>query len=43
MPAPLVIPATRYSTDGEEGSVKVRDISFGKVSVVQIALAQVSQ
>lgn len=43
MPAPLVIPAILYSTFGAEGSVNVRDISFGKVSVVQIAWAAASQ
>jgi len=43
MPAPLVIPAILYSTEGDEGSEKVLEISLGKVSVVHIALAQVSQ
>jgi hypothetical protein len=43
MPAPLVRPAMRYSTPGEDGSSKVRDMSLGKVSVVQIAFAQFSQ
>jgi hypothetical protein len=43
IPAPLVIPAILYSMDGEEGRENVREISFGKVSVVQIACAAVSQ
>ncbi|KAI6751697.1 hypothetical protein HG531_006393 [Fusarium graminearum] len=43
MPAPLVIPAMRYSTPGEEGSSKLRDMSLGKVSVVQMAFAHSSQ
>ena len=43
MPAPLVMPAIRYSTEGEEGSLKVLEINLGKVSVVQIALAVRSQ
>ena len=43
MPAPLVMPAMRYSVLGEDGRVKVRERSLGKVSVVQMALAQASQ
>jgi len=43
MPAPLVVPAIRYSTFGDEGRVKVLDISFGNVSVVQMAVAKPSQ
>jgi hypothetical protein len=43
MPAPLVIPARLYVTPGEEGRVNVFEISFGKVSVVQIARAVVNQ
>jgi len=38
------MPAMRYSMEGpEEGRVKVRERSLGKVSVVQMARAQVSQ
>jgi hypothetical protein len=37
IPAPLVIPAIRYSTEGEDGKEKVREISLGNVSVVHIA------
>ncbi|KAI5284116.1 hypothetical protein KEM52_003068 [Ascosphaera acerosa] len=33
------MPAMRKGVSGHEGSVKVRDTSFGKVSVVQIARA----
>ena len=33
----------RYSVPGDEGRVKVRERSLGKVSVVQMALAQLSQ
>lgn len=33
----------RYSTDGVDGRTNVREMSLGKVSVVQMALAQVSQ
>lgn len=43
MPAPLVMPAKQYWRFGEEGRVKVRDRSLGKVSVVQIARAVASQ
>jgi len=43
MPAPLVIPARLKVVPGCEGSVKVRETSFGKVSVVQIARAVLSQ
>ena len=37
------MPAMLYSIDGEDGSEKVREMSFGKVSVVHIALAAASQ
>lgn len=43
MPAPLVIPARRYVRSGDEGRVKVWERSLGKVSVVQMARAVVSQ
>jgi hypothetical protein len=43
IPAPFVIPAMLYLTDGEDGSENVRDINFGKVSVVQIARAVANQ
>ena len=43
IPAPLVIPASRYCRFGEEGSVNVLERSFGNVSVVQIDRAVVSQ
>lgn len=43
MPAPLVMPAIVYVIDGEDGSVNVREMSLGKVSVVQIARAVASQ
>jgi hypothetical protein len=43
MPAPFVIPEMRYSVAGEDDREKVRDISLGKVSVVQIAEAAASQ
>jgi len=39
MPAPFVMPAILYSTDGDEGRVKDLEMSFGNVSVVQIAVA----
>jgi hypothetical protein len=32
-----------YSIDGEDGREKVREMSFGKVSVVHIARAAASQ
>ena len=37
------MPAKLYVTSGEEGRVKVRERSFGNVSVVHIDLAAVSQ
>ena len=43
MPAPLVIPASEYVRPGDEGRVNVWERSLGKVSVVQIARAAVSQ
>lgn len=43
MPAPLVIPARLYCRSGDEGRVNVVERSLGKVSVVQIARAVVSQ
>ena len=43
IPAPFVIPARAYVVDGCEGRVKVVESSFGKVSVVQIAVAVESQ
>lgn len=42
MPAPLSIPAMRHSTP-DEGRVKVRARSLGKVSVVMKAFANPSQ
>lgn len=43
MPAPFVMPARLYVMPGEEGRVKVRDSSLGKVSVVHMARAARSQ
>ena len=43
MPAPLAMPARLYVFSGDEGRLKVAESSFGKVSVVQIARAAVSQ
>jgi hypothetical protein len=43
MPAPFVMPARLYIVDGVDGNVNVRESSFGKVSVVQIAFATASQ
>jgi hypothetical protein len=37
------MPAMLYVVDGDDGNVNVREISFGKVSVVQIAFAVASQ
>jgi hypothetical protein len=39
----LVIPAILYSIDGDEGSENDLEMSLGKVSVVQIALAHAIQ
>ncbi len=43
MPAPFVMPAMEKVVLGEDGRVKVREASLGKVSVVQIPLAASSQ
>lgn len=43
MPAPFVMPAREKVVFGNEGSVKGREISFGNVSVVQMAWAVFSQ
>ena len=43
MPAPLAKPTRLYSIEGEDGRVKVRESSFGNVSVVQMARAADSQ
>ena len=43
MPAPFAMPAREYVVPGEEGRVNVVERSLGKVSVVQIARAVVSQ
>lgn len=39
MPAPLVIPAMLYVRSGEDGRLKLLEVSFGNVSVVQMARA----
>lgn len=43
MPAPFVMPAILYVVEADDGSLNVREMSLGNVSVVQIARAAVSQ
>ena len=42
MPAPLVMPAREYVVLGDDGRVKVVDMSLGNVSVVQMDRAVLS-
>jgi hypothetical protein len=43
IPAPLLMPARQYTRSGDDGRVNCWEMSFGKVSVVQIARAVFSQ
>lgn len=43
IPEPLVRPAMENSVSGKEGRVNVREVSLGKVSVVQRPRAAFSQ